>query len=229
MLLPSVGASNVRMLTTSERKSCKPQLSTKIGCCLLIICACFFGTTSWAQNNRALNYFVDNIGFEYHLPSKYIKSDSTEHYLPGRNSTGKYVMPISFFCQLESIDKNILIAVSFINYNGWDEKKIRQLNPNFNVNNGYKGDIANQKDTSRVNYYSASMAKQLYNADVAGYYDFFPENPYRNRYHSCQIVFLHKQDQGQIQLFYFYNGKKALEKALKNTKDMIRFLDKKPS
>jgi len=65
----------------------------------------------------------------------------------------------------------------------------------------------------------------FFNADKSGTYSFTLEVPYEGKYNHCRIIFMHKDNCGDAEVYYFYNeeDKHEIKSSLKNTYKMIHF------
>jgi hypothetical protein len=79
----------------------------------------------------------------------------------------------------------------------------------------------------KYDVFPTSYTRQVYNADVAGTYDFLPSKNVHilSPDEKCKVIFIHKDNVVDIEIMFFYvpGAEALLEKYLKLTENMLRF------
>lgn len=130
------------------------------------------------------------------------------------------------------INKDSSICIGFSEYGlnlKYDTSKIFQkIYPGRKENDEYKLPIKSKADTinHKINYYSSKKSQKLFNATIAGDYymrDF--ENPYEKHFYRCRIVFMHKENIGDAEIYYFYNEaeEEKVDRMIRNAYKMLCF------
>ncbi|PZP46348.1 MAG: hypothetical protein DI598_12200 [Pseudopedobacter saltans] len=189
---------------------------------------CSFSFLSKGQNARDFKPYCESANLIYNQPKFFI--DFIPQYSKKffRYTSKKYIYPF----QYNIIDKDSSICIGFSVYNlnskQDSDKIIQKLFPGRKVNNEYKLPIKHKADSinHKINYYSYEKAEKLYNATIAGdYYMYNFENPYEKRFFNCRIVFMHKDNVGDAEIYYFYNEKEKnrVDKLIEESYKMLYF------
>lgn len=140
----------------------------------------------------------------------------------------KYIYPLDY--RLINKDSSICIAFSVRILQLADDSSafLRAAFPGRTANTAYMLSIRHKADTisNKVNYYPDKKAKKKFSADKAGDYMMFDlEVPYEGKFNKCRVVFMHKQNLGDAEVYYFYvdDVKKRVDKLVKKTGRMIWF------
>jgi len=105
----------------------------------------------------------------------------------------------------------------------------KHFNPNFDPNKNYLRTAYSHADTvhHQLVFYSKEYSKQKFNADDSGEYSRNCTLPFEGKYNNHKIVFMAKRNRGHVELSYFYTdaARDRIDKVIKNTAGMIKFLD----
>ena len=76
-----------------------------------------------------------------------------------------------------------------------------------------------------VIYHPAIYSQKKFNADVSGQYNINFHIPYKEKFNNGKVVFIHKEHQADVYLYYFYTdeAKDKIDKYIEKTSGMIRF------
>lgn len=170
---------------------------------------CFINTQAQSMD-RAFNLTTRAMRLNYMPQEGFTAFDSMYTY-----QTGKEVMPILFTYSLISKDSNMVIGFNFLPWNYYVSETQYLLNINVDI------------DTlkTEITRYPERYRKRTSNADDAGVYQ--PGFPlgYRGRFPHCKVVFLHKQNGGDVWIYYFYTDKAGskIDKCIRSTASMLSF------
>lgn len=163
-------------------------------------------------------------GFEYNLPEGFKELDLIELQLPGNR-----ILLNTFDREIENKEKNIVVCFTVTNFSSINDSIVREISPSYVKNDQYKSEVKSKIDSThnKLTYFNKDYTQKTFNADVAGIYDFIPIYPYHNKYTLCKIVFIHKQDRADLEMFYFYNkeSEAKINKFITDNKVMIKFKD----
>jgi len=108
----------------------------------------------------------------------------------------------------------------------WTKK---HFNPSFDDNKNYLLTAHILADTvhHQLIFYDKEYSKQKFNADDSGVYSRNCTLPFEGKYNNHKIVFMAKRNRGHVELSYFYTdvARDRIDKVIKNTAGMIKFLD----
>lgn len=124
-----------------------------------------------------------------------------------------------------SSDSTVLTSFIFLDLKTYDTSKLlRKLFPENSPDTDYKIKIRMKADTllEPVRYFDDSLTAGRYHATAAGTYSFRLEIPYEGRYSFCRVVFMHKKNEGDVEVYYFFDPEKTVIKP-EETWKMIRF------
>lgn len=156
---------------------------------------------------------------QYSMPKGYLESDSSRIiYNKSEHRIGNSIYRL--------ISKRDSIVIFFI-FNGPIDTSKRLTGfigvdgKPFDPNKNYR------PFKTEYTTFSDSYTTKIYNADVSGTYDLqvSEKNHILNSGEKCKVIFIHKDNKVDIELFYFYNksSEPQLNKHLKRTRKMLRF------
>lgn len=183
-------------------------------CKLIIFLIIDFSSFLCYSQSVHIDYFskvleVEN--FEFNMPKKFhetsINTGDFFHYSHLDNN--KYLYP--FNGKLISENGNVIIGFQSVRLNPENDKnpilqkifKGRTVNTEYLLPIRHKADILNGK---KITFYKRVKSKKLYNATVAGNYSFDMEIPYEGKFDRCIVVFLHKNNCSDAEVYYFFNS-----------------------
>ncbi|WP_449435666.1 hypothetical protein [Pedobacter steynii] len=187
----------------------------------LVVCICILlgFNTLFGQKNEKLNKYLEMFNIQYSMPNGYLESDSSlviynkSGYRVGR-SVYKLIAQKDSIVILFRFNGPIDTSKNLTGFIGVDGK---QFDPNKNY----------RPSKTEYTTFSNSYTTKIYNADVSGTYDLqvSEKNHILNSGEKCKVIFIHKDNKVDIELFYFYNksSEPQLNKHLKRTRKMLRF------
>ncbi|UAY53853.1 hypothetical protein [Arachidicoccus terrestris] len=183
---------------------------------------------SYSQNNteNVFKYRCESAKVIYKEPNGFHFDTSTCSFFS--YTPTKYIYPLDG--EILNEDSSICIGFHEIKvFHKLDTSKLLQrMYPGRKSNTEYKLPIRHKADTinHKINYYSSEKSQSLFNATIAGdYYMMDFEKPYKGRYYRCRIVFMHKENIGDAEIYYFYNKKdtRKITKMIENAYKMLHF------
>jgi hypothetical protein len=162
---------------------------------------------------------LEVMGGDFNMPQRYTQYGSQETFDPGI----KNVLLGTFWYLIQSKRDDVIIGMTLLELN-FSESRISDLFPNYKKNKTYLSGVKSQADTLKEKplHFSKAYIAKTSNADDAGIFTMSPTNSFHDK-KKCKVVFLHKDDRGDIMLYYFYENEKKLKRSLKKTEKMIRF------
>lgn len=162
------------------------------------------------------------------MPEGYVQASSSDAFVAYTNhedrSQVKALRPMLY--RIISRDSTVLISYIFLDLKTYDTSSLlRKLFPGNSPDTDYMLKIKMKADTLRepVRYFDQETTNGKFHATVAGTYSFQLEIPYEGRYHFCRVVFMHKKNEGDVEVYYFYDPEKERIKP-EETFKMVRFV-----
>lgn len=188
-------------------------------------------TIGQSQSQRDFRIYLDRVNLMYTLPSGFNEADSCQEslfYYTKPYSENKYLYPLN--TKLYYRDSTICIGfnITRLQLKNDSNAVLKAMFPGRTENTNYTLSIRHKADTvnNKVVYYSSKESNRFFNADISGTYWFYMQIPFEGRYHYCRIVFMHKKNIGDAEIYYFYddeNSRKKVDRLVKNAYEMLRF------
>ncbi|MGY4386429.1 hypothetical protein ACVWYN_003484 [Pedobacter sp. UYP24] len=181
--------------------------------CVVISCNCAFGQMS--DFNRNLKIF----NVEFKMPTGFVTIDSSVQIVDGISG---HVTAVSRIL-LKSLDGHMAVAICF---NGPIDtvKKLSIVKSDGELYDPNKNYIPfNQKFV----LFDKAFSRKTYNADVAGTWNLVPfrQIPVLSPDENCRVIFLHKENKVDIEIYHYYSGisQQELANRLKRLEKMLKF------
>ncbi len=196
----------------------------------------FSGTCSAITRYR--EYFYGQLkqtGLDYKLPPGFTEVCPDTIFHTTRKGTSIYWVMWNFNYDLASLKNEIQVSVKLNNMIGSFER-FKGPTPDKEafsiVNSNYLKDIDGFTDTLLYKpfRYPEKMVSGTWNATAAvlcetGMGQFYKEPLYAGKYSHCKMLVLHKDNRGDVFIYYWYNERCAdvVDKVVEETKRMITF------
>lgn len=189
---------------------------------------------SQLQNQKeCFRIYLHQTNLMYTSPAVFQEADTCSEYLfyyTIPKLKDKYLYPLN--AKLLSKDSSLCIGFNIVKVNLKDDSSafLKVMFPGRTANTNYKLGIRHKADTihDRVVYYSSKESKRHFNADISGTYGFEMQLPFDGRYYRCRIVFMHKDNVGDAEIYYFYENerqRKEVDRLIKNAYKLLRYKD----
>ncbi|WP_200588231.1 hypothetical protein [Pedobacter segetis] len=183
---------------------------------IFIIIFLVLNQTVQAQKKTFDSYLTET-NLAYSAPKGYIEFEVDKYpYVPVKRG---YSSILWYLIQNQS--EEILIGFTFIPIRQYLSYK--GIDPNVNL----KNTALHEADTtkSKLYYYNSKELKSI-NAMQAVKYDLDMDTTLFEKYDKCKVVIMQRDNIGDGFIYYFYNDKSEgkIDKEIKNTSNMLKFL-----
>lgn len=186
-----------------------------------IVFCCLGSYATFGQNTRSFSFFLNEVNLKYEQPTNYKYMDSTETL---HLKTGKVYS--SAFYSIKNTVSDVAIVFVIIPISAKLIRDSITFKGLIVPNQSYINYAKNHADTtfSKLNKINLKKLGEV-NADAGFIFDGSMDSTYKGKYTAAKVVILHKQNIGDIELFYFYNekSKKDIEAEIKRTWGMVKF------
>jgi hypothetical protein len=191
---------------------------------LLLVFYCNADGREPLKDRALLQYCLDQKNLEYKCPRRW------EEYFISETSNPHPKVDRGYSCyKIESPRQDMVIVFVFPPFGSIEDsiKVARLFKLKYARNEQYLAHARAKADTlngRKITHYPKQYAKKVYRADHAGEYKMLQSRIYQDKYDSCRVIFMQRNNIGQVELHYYYNSNtRNIDKYIRQTRDMIRF------
>ena len=195
----------------------------------LILFMIIFGHS---QSSRIFAINLAEMNLRYSEPPKFKAKDSSySFFFYTKNKDKKkekYLYPMTY--RIISKEDNMIIGFTLLPLKIVDDSSIilKRMYPGRKKNEDYLLKIKHKLDTlkgGKLIEYSQKESNDKFKADKSGTYSIYLEIPYDGKYHYCSLIYLHKENVGDAEIYYFHTkrNKAKISKYLENASQMLSF------
>ena len=195
----------------------------------IVLILVLLSNKSFSQNfRRGLDIRLEEIKADFKYPDGFVELDSLDTFDRG---DGKLYS--AFLYSIVNDKQGVAIAMGPGKIRKESKEMVasmKRIMPNYNPdrNTDYIRRINREAfDTLKnpVIYHPVMYSQKQFNADVSGQYHIKFRIPYKGKFNNGKVVFIHKEHQADVFLYYFYTdeAKDKIDKYIEKTSGMIRF------
>ena len=175
------------------------------------------------ENKAAFYSFLDRAKIDYKIPRGYKPA-----FVPQNAHIGPILLSSSRH-QLENLNDSVFIYfnIELIDTSQTYVSKMKRFGFAWDMNKNY---LQTHSDTLKfpIERNPKNYTAKNFNADVSGHFEMPIQQNYKDKYSRCRVAFIHKENQADILLYFFYNRHNAttISKHIDKVLDNIKFINK---